>query len=171
MHILQYVAVLETDESSAIQAATDYLEGVDSERWFDWFDAEDGRWVDTDKPISHKAQPQEFVEKLAQLINARKDEVDEVYRKARATGYEFDDLVSLYSPVGELSRDEGLALYGYNNIMKLVYETWTWNSGFYDIENDTASFFELQEAVNKCVEPSDDDDEPTWWLVPVDFHF
>lgn len=173
MHILQYVAVLETDEKSAIQAAQSYLEEVSGHsQWFDWCDAEGGRWADTDTPISHKLQPKEFAEKLAQLMNQRADEVYEVYRKARATGYEFDDLVSLYNTIDPLGRDESLALYGYNNVMDLVYERWTWNSGFYDIANDTASFFELHEAVNECVEAdNDDDDEPTWWLVPVDFHF
>jgi hypothetical protein len=171
-HILQYVAVLETDEKSAIQAAQSYLDEVSYNRWFDWCDAEGGRWADTDKPISHKAQPKEFVEKVAELINGREEEVDDIYRKARATGYEFDDLARMYGAITPLTRDESLALYGYNNIMDLIYERWTWNSRFYDIVNDTPSFFELHEAVNECVEADDDDDdEPSLWLVPVDFHF
>lgn len=176
MHVLQYVAVKATDVDDAIQNARIGLEDCveRGENWFDWFSEDGGRWASTDKPISHKNQPQEFAEKFAWLMNHRRAELDHLVKRLGDTGYDLADLLSLYDPLEPLSGDKSNALYGLGKIINILFCEWDYNSGFYDLENETAAPFGLADVINSCNSDTATgaaDDDETWWLVPVDFHF
>ncbi len=177
MHILQYIAVKAVDEHDAIQNVRMDLEDCieRGDNWFDWFDEDGGRWASSDKPISFAADPQKFVEKFAWLMNHRSAELRHLTERMGKTGYDLPALISLHDPLTPLGNDQAQALYGLTKIVKLLFMEWDYNSGFYDLENDTAAPFDLAEVINTCKSDTAtgaaDDDELTWWLVPVDFHF
>jgi hypothetical protein len=174
MHVLQYIAIKASDEHAATQNVRMDLEDRE-DHWYDWFDEDGGRWSATEKPISFAAEPQKFVDKFAWLMNQRQTELDDLVKRLGDTGYDLQDLILLYDPLKPLTTDKANALYGLTKIVKLLFMEWDYNSGFYDLENDSAAPFDVAEVINTCNTDTttgvDSDDDETWWLVPVDFHF
>jgi hypothetical protein len=180
MHVLQWIAVQAEDKDEAYRRVEDNLNSTlgdfDSPHntWYDWFVVGGGRWNTeegdslteayaegkTNLIVSAKDTPDEFDERVLQAMESRKAEFDNYAKDIDPNT--ITKIINDYNP-REFDFFKFQGMYPIKRLIDMAYGNWSYDSYFFDMENDTTTPKYLFEAI---------DIDPTgWFLVPTDFHF
>ena len=176
MHVLQYIAVEADDLDLAMRTVEDELNtklgDEDSfNSWYDWFIVGGGRWNTnenddssesykrgkTNMVISYATDKDKFAKTIDDCLNNRMAHFAEYQQglDLSTLGTVFDNYDPRVENFSVFSQ-----IYAIKKSIDIIMGEWDFNSGFYDLTNDSTN-------PKWCLDKANE----SWYLIPVDFHF